>query len=253
MEAKQSNVLKKLEELRKDLLSMRTVFNSMPLEFEKKIVKTTIIPSMDVVSLSDVVITAHPENVPFSIIAFKKLCYQKHCLNVMVDVFMHSTLNQSDLSRDTSEFVKKVMLPVKLHNCPTLKITIIFKDVDSQMMLTSPFVVPVFGEVNIIRYLNRIGPAELRYENDFSQSTLTDAVLDVCYQLSRSLIRDRINFIRILCQKLSTSKSLFFNDSLCLSVADIAVVVVLKKLFQTFEDLPLTLREYIVKLAPEFV
>lgn len=102
-------------------------------------------------------------------------------------------------------------------------------------MITSPTLyVPIYGEVNIIRYLARIGPSEFNYDNELN-SFETDAILDTCYLLVKSVnTKERQTLLRVLNNRLG--KSDFFGDG-TISVGDIAVSSTLKQTPAALKDL----------------
>lgn len=95
-------------------------------------------------------------------------------------------------------------------------------------MISSPTMyVPIYGEVNIIRYLGRVGPDEYRYEESPLCNEI-DAVLDICYQLLRCTTpKGRANMIRALNNRLQ--KQQYFGGAE-MSVADIGVHSSLKRM-----------------------
>lgn len=197
--------------------------------------------------LSEVVINVHPSNVPFSILALKNLW--KGRLNVQVDVFTHSSVKESECTKVAKDFASKVSSPVVQAKVPTLKVTIIWKNVETTQMLTSPVAIPVYGEVNIIRYLNRVGPSEFWYEADNQFANVSDATLDICYQLSKKpSVKERAAYVQQLSQRLG--KSQFFNDSPTLSISDVAVSSTLKKLFgSNLKEMPANLSSWLQKVS----
>lgn len=203
--------------------------------------------AIDVKNLTDVVINVHPLNVPFGLLALKNLWSGR--LNLHANVFTHSSVNESDVTKVAKEFATKVSAPTDQNKLPTLNVTIIWKDVETTQMLTSPISVPVYGEVNIIRYLNRVGPSEFWYEADNHFANLSDSVLDVCYQLSKKhSAKERQYYVQLLSQRLG--KSNFYNDSSILSVSDVAVSSILKKLFaNSLKELPANLSSWLQKVS----
>lgn len=250
LEEKQNRILKKLDELKQTLISMRGDLQlcSKPQQPQQKsssgskVVKTPI----DVANLSEVVINVHPTKAPFSILALKN--QWKGRLNLQAEIFTHSSVKESDFTKIAKDFVDKVSAPVEQNNLPTLKVTIIWKDVETTQMITSPVILPVYGEVNIIRYLNRVGPSEFWYEADNHFANVTDTVLDVCYQLSKkSSVKERQQCVVQLSQRLGRGE--FFNESSSLSVADIAVSSTLKKFFANAKELPANLSSWLPKIS----
>lgn len=250
LEEKQNRILKKLDELKQTLIAMRGDLNlcNKPAQIQPKSSSGSKVNKkpIDVSNLSEVVINVHPSKAPFSIIAFKNLW--KDRLNLQAEIFTHSSVKEADFTKIAKDFVEKVTKPIEQNNLPTLKVTIIWKDVETTQMLTSPVILPVYGEVNIIRYLNRAGPNEFNYEADNHFANVTDSVLDICYQLSKkNSVKERQQCVQQLSQRLG--KSQFFNDSSCFSVADIAVSSSLKKLSASSKELPANLSSWLQKVS----
>lgn len=88
-------------------------------------------------------------------------------------------------------------------------------------MISSPTMyVPIYGEVNIIRYLGRVGPAEYRYEGSPLCNEI-DLVLDICYQLLRcNTHKTQVAMVRLLDKRLQQQQ--YFGGAQ-MSVADIGV------------------------------
>lgn len=108
---------------------------------------------------------------------------------------------------------------------------------------------PIYGEVNVIRYLNRIGPNEFVYDIDNHQANSADTTLDICYQLSKKLsVKERQYNLQLLTQRLGKSK--FFNDSNVLAIADIAVSSIVKKLCSSnMKEMPAALTSWLTQVA----
>jgi len=169
-------------------------------------------------------------------------------LNLQVDVFTHSSIQESSFSDVARNFAAKISTPAENASLPTLKLTVIWKDVETTQMVTSPSkLIPVYGEVNIIRFLNRIGPNELCYENDNSFANNSDAILDICYMLSKKhSAKERQQHVQLLSQRLG--KSQFFSNASSLAIADIAVSSILKKVFDV-KELPANLSSWLQKIS----
>jgi Thioredoxin-like domain len=251
LEEKQSRILQKLDELKQTLISMRGDLNVCNKPSQQKSTATSasgVKKPIDVSNLSEVVINSHPSNVPFSILALKTLWSGR--LNVSVEVFTHSSVQSSECTAAAKDFTQKVSVPIAQNNLPTLKVTIIWKDVETTQMLTSASkFIPIYGEVNIIRYFNRIGPSEFGYENDSHFATLSDGTLDICSQLSKKLpVKERQAYVQQLSQRLG--KNQFFNNSSSLNVSDVAVSSTLKKLFSgNLKEMPANLSSWLQKLS----
>lgn len=249
MEEKQNRILKKLDDLKQTLLSMRGDLDlcNKPAQPKSSTGSSAVKKPINLANLREVVINVHPSNVPYSILAMQNLW--KGRLNVKVDFFTHSSVKESDFSKVAKDFASKVSSTVGQTNIPTLKVTIIWKDVDTTQMLTSPVSIPVYGEVNIIRYLNRIGPNEFFYEADNYLANLSDATLDICYQLSKKpSMKERASYVQLLSQQLG--KCQLFNDSPTMSISDVAVSSILKKLFaNNSKEMPANLASWLQRVS----
>jgi aminoacyl tRNA synthase complex-interacting multifunctional protein 2 len=205
---------------------------------------------IDVNNLAEMVVNVHPKNIPYSILALKNLW--KGRLRLQVECMLHSSVPENDYTSDAKEFAERVSVnDNKDADLPTLKLIIIWKDVETTQFISSPSkFIPVYGEINIIRYLNRIGPNEFFYENDSHEASLHDQVLDICYVLSKqSSNKDYQQYLKQLSQRLG--KEQFFNNSSSLSISDIAVSSIVKKLvLNSFKELPANLKSWVQKISP---
>lgn len=257
LEERQNRILKKLDELKETLLSMRGDLKlcSKPAQQPQSQQKSTKVKvqkkPIDVNNLAEIVINVHPKNIPYSILAFRNSF--KDRLYLDVDVFTHSSISDSDFNELTKDFTEKIKKPLEnTAKLPTLKITIIWKDVETTQFISSPSkFIPIYGEINIIRYLNRVGPSEHYYEIDDFQANLHDQVLDICYQLSKKHTdKERQQYIQQLSQRLG--KDQFYNNSSSLSISDIAVSSILKKLYanNNVKGMPANLTNWLQKITP---
>ncbi|CRK92954.1 CLUMA_CG006577, isoform A [Clunio marinus] len=252
LEEKQNRILKKLDELKQTLMSMRGDMkgnnkSNHPAQ-ERKITSSSVIKgkAIDINNLTDIVINVHPSNVPFSILALENQWRGR--LNIEVMIFTHSTIQESDFTKAAKEFGAKVSSSIPQSNLATLKIIIIWKNVETTQMLTSPTSIPVYGEMNIIRYLNRIGPNEFSYEVDNQFANVFDNILDICDQiLKQPSSKDRQSYIQQLSQYLG--KNQFFINSPSIGIADIAASTTLKKLsVNSPKELPANFSSWLQKI-----
>jgi hypothetical protein len=91
--------------------------------------------------------------------------------------------------------------------------------------------ITIKGEVNILRYLSRLGPPRYNYElsNDPATSARLDDILDTCYSLARCrTVKEQQSLIHSLNSCLGKSQFMAGGDGI--SVADIAVWSVLKQI-----------------------
>lgn len=194
--------------------------------------------------LQDVVINANPQSVPYSVLAFKNLWQGR--LNVDAQVFVHSSV--AEITPEAKEFNEKLTKSTGASNLPSLKVIMIWKDVGTTEMMLNRFG-PIYGEVNIIRFLNRVGPNEFVYDTDNHQANLADATLDICNQLSKKLsAKERQYNLQLLSQRLGKSK--YLNDSNVFAIADIAVSSIVKKIYSTnMKEVPATLTSWLTQVA----
>ncbi|XP_037938244.1 probable aminoacyl tRNA synthase complex-interacting multifunctional protein 2 isoform X2 [Teleopsis dalmanni] len=189
--------------------------------------------------LHDVVINGHPNFIPYALLALKNAW--KDLFTIDIKTFTHSTM--ADIGPDAREFEKKLAAVPVNESIPKINVTLIWKNCEHTEMISSPTMyVPIYGEVNIIRYLGRVGPAEYRYE-DSPLCNEIDAVLDICYQLLRcTTAKSRANMIRSLNNRLQKQKYFGGNE---MSIADIGVHTSLKRMPAiTEKDLTPALNEW---------
>ncbi|CAO1414535.1 unnamed protein product [Diamesa serratosioi] len=256
LEQKQKRILVQLEDLKNTLMAMRGDMNlcnkpQQPSQQKSSssVQKTSSSANVkklpiDQSYLQDVVINANPQCVPYSVLALKNLWNGR--LNLQAEVFTHSSV--AEITSEAKDFTAKITKSSVSSNLPTLKVIIIWKDVDTIQMVPSKFS-PIYGEVNIIRYLNRIGPNEFFYDIDNHQANLADTTLDICYQLSMKLpVKERQYNLQLLSQRLGKSK--FFNDSNGLAIVDIAVSSIVKKLCSSnMKEVPAALTSWLTQVA----
>lgn len=235
--AKQEKVLKQLAELREQLVSMRTdlklcnkpaqssqqVTSSKPAQCKQQSKK---IEPIDPSYLQDFVVNASPENIPYGLLALKKLWIDR--LNLQVECYTHSTIPQ--LTEEALAFQNAITsVDQKLENLPRIKVTLIWKNVGTYTeMITSPTAyVPICGEVNILRFLSRCGPSEFNYERN-DDVVEVDSILDTCYLLiNKQNLKDKKQVLKLLSSKLGKTPS-FGGDELTL--CDIAATSAIKQL-----------------------
>ncbi|XP_058835449.1 probable aminoacyl tRNA synthase complex-interacting multifunctional protein 2 isoform X2 [Topomyia yanbarensis] len=236
--AKQEKVLMQLFELRQKIDLMRTdlkmcrkppqisssaLTNSTSKPEPKQ--QTRTIEPINVSDLQDFVVNASSENIPYGLLALKKLWISR--LNLHVECFTHSTILK--LSEEALNFQNIItnLEPTK-ENLPCIKVTLIWKNVGTYTeMITSPTAyVPICGEVNILRFLSRCGPSEFNYERQ-PDVTEADSILDACYMLiNKQNIKDKKQILKTLSSKLGKTAS-FGGENI--SLCDIAATSAIKQ------------------------
>ncbi|CAO1406624.1 unnamed protein product [Diamesa tonsa] len=247
LEQRQRRILEQLDDLKKTLLAMRgdlKLCNKPQQPIQQKTAPVQNATNVKKLPINDVVINANPQSVPYSVLAFKNLWQGR--LNVDAQVFVHSSV--AEITPEAKEFNEKLTKSTEASNLPSLKVIMIWKDVDTTEMMLNRFG-PIYGEVNIIRFLNRVGPNEFVYDTDNHQANLADATLDICNQLSKKLsAKERQYNLQLLSQRLGKSK--FLNDSNVFAIADIAVSSIVKKIYSTnMKEVPATLTSWLTQVA----
>lgn len=235
--AKQEKILKQLSELREQLVSMRTDLKlcNKPTQSTASTASTKALVSqpqkiepINLAYLQDFVVNACPENIPYGLLALKKLWINR--LNLQVECFIHSTVPQ--LSEEALNFQNAITnLEPKLENLPRIKVTLIWKNVGTYTeMITSPTAyVPICGEVNILRFLSRCGPSEFNYERH-DDAAEVDSILDTCYLLiNKQNVKDKKLVLKTLSSKLGKVPS-FGGDNI--SLCDIAATSAIRQIHQ---------------------
>lgn len=181
--------------------------------------------------MDDVVINVSPNHVPYSLLAIK--CLWRKRVNINFECFTHSTISTlTDEAKNFQLALQKTPRILLARDAPNLKISLIWKDVgvNTEMIGSSTtYVHGIIGEVNIIRYLSRVGPNEFSYENDIPVANECDIIFDICYQLIKlNTVKERQNYLRMLNSRLGKSK--YFGNAETLNLADVAVCSTIKQL-----------------------
>ncbi|KAH8405037.1 hypothetical protein KR222_005554 [Zaprionus bogoriensis] len=210
---RQERVLKQLEELKEQLAKIRSSLGGKSVQQTT----TSLNGGLKEVPLHDVVINGHPNFIPYALLALKNAWRDLYTIDVKT--FTHSTM--ADIGPAAREFeanLAKVPVNAAL---PKINVTLIWKNCEHTEMISSPTMyVPIYGEVNIVRYLGRVGPSEYRYEKSPLCNEI-DAVLDICYQLLRcSTHKSQVGMVRLLDKRLQQQQ--YFGGEQ-MSIADIGV------------------------------
>lgn len=260
--AKQEKVLKQLAELREQLVSMKTELKLCSTPAQPSAVgsgttkagakvdaKPQKIEPINLSYLQDFVVNACPENIPYGLLALKKLWINR--LNLQVECFTHSTVPK--LSDEALHFQKVITsLEPKVETLPRIKVTLIWKNVGTYTeMITSPTAyVPICGEVNILRFLSRCGPNEFNYERQ-DDLTEADSILDTCYLLiNKQNVKDKKQVLKTLNSKLG--KVPCFGAAGQISLCDIAATSAIKQVQQVLaKDINPNMAKLVTRVSAE--
>ncbi|KAH8246173.1 hypothetical protein KR038_001821 [Drosophila bunnanda] len=213
--ARQEKVLQQLEELKAQLGQIRAGLGVCGKTYQH----TTAFQNggLKEIPLQDVVINGHPNFIPYALLALKNAWRDLYTIDVKT--FTHSTM--ADIGPAAREFEANLAKVSVNPALPKINVTLIWKNCEHTEMISSPTMyVPIYGEVNIIRYLGRVGPAEYRYEGSALCNEI-DLVLDICYQLLRcNTHKTQVAMVRLLDKRLQQQQ--YFGGSQ-MSVADIGV------------------------------
>lgn len=237
LEERQEVVIKQLHELRNQLQSMRSSLNVCG-----KTIQHTQPRGEVYESLPDIVINAHPKFIPYALLAIKNIW--KDTFNIDVKCYSHSTI--VSLDQEAIEFQKQITANNSSVKSPGIKVTLIWKNTEHTEMISSPTMyVPIYGEVNIIRYLARVGPQDYRYE-DTTYSNDIDVILDICYQLLRCQTAKSMQpLLRSLNNRLQKQKY-FTGDQL--SIADVAVCSSIRRMPAAAKNLTENMNKWLTRV-----
>nr|CAD7457345.1 unnamed protein product [Timema tahoe] len=226
LETRQEAILDQLAQLKQQITGLREGLKQSIPSTPQRSRKLTVtnIPAQNGL-IHDIVINASPKHPPYSILALYQLWGETLKLNISCHV--HSTVPN----------VPEHLLSFRPTNCtasknsPLLNITIVWKEVgpDTELIVSPLKHVAVRGEVNILRYLTRLGPPQFNYElsDTPEDATQVDATLDACYLLSRCAGKEQRALVGALAEGLG--KKSFLAGGNQPSVADIAVWSALKQ------------------------
>lgn len=241
--ARQRKLIHQLQEFQKDLAVIKEELNAKGQQVQGKtqvtsakgaaLVKTknVALTTIDTSQLKEIVVHTSPNQVPYSLLGLQKLWSDR--LNLVINSFTHSTVKK--MTEEAFTFVKTTKTFVPEPDLPTLKISVIFKDIGTLQFISSPTAYfALQGEINLLRYLSRIGPAEFNYElNDANEA---DIVLDASYSLlfARSA-KEKMDIVRLLNTKLG--KQQYYGGE-SLNIIDLAVSSAIRQSKLTKEIVP---------------
>lgn len=182
------------------------------------------------------VVNVNPKNIPYSLATLQTLWRNR--LNIVVQCYVHSTV--AEVSSSAKEFANSIQQAKSNSALPTLNVSLIWKDVAVTELQCAPTTfIPIFGEVNILRYLSRVGPNEYGYEHSIVGAAEIDSILDVCHQLTTASVhKERQAILKKFNVKLGQTD--YFNGR-TLGIVDVAFHSAIQQLNITAKDLTPTL------------
>ncbi|PSN39773.1 hypothetical protein C0J52_15321 [Blattella germanica] len=235
LENRQEAILAQLADLKKQMAALRAQLKQPVAPTVEKGKNVEAAKTYDLLQngvVHDIVINASPKHPPYSLAALKRLWGDG--LKLGVQCHVHSSV--VELPKELQDFNSVVCSGGSGDKVPLLNITLVWKDVgpETELIVSPVKHITIKGEVNILRYLSRLGPPKYNYElvNEPVSSARVrrvDHLLDSCYSLARSkTVKDRQSLIRVLNNQLG--KSRFFAGGNEISIADVAAWSVLKQL-----------------------
>lgn len=166
----------------------------------------------------------------------------------MIKCYIHSTVT-AEIPEEAKQFAERFINNENSLNLPTITISLIWKNVNNTEMISSiTSFIPISGEVNIIRYLSRIGPVEYSYETILNECYEMDTLLDSCYQLiNANGVKDRQNILRILNDKLGKQQ---FYGGKNLGIGDVAVSSTIKQSLAIKKDCTSNMYKWLERVSP---
>lgn len=199
--------------------------------------------------LQDVVVNVYPKNIPYSLLALQKIW--QHRLTLVVKCYTHSSV--AALPDQNQHFAKQLTKLTPKAALPVLNVSLIWKEIaNTELICASTSFIPILGEVNVLRYLSRVGPKEFGYgDADLIQSLEIDSALDLCHQLllTGNNARARLLMLRALSNKLG-ERHFFGGDEFAL--IDIAVSSAFKQLTVSSKDIAPNLNTWVKKASTLF-
>ncbi|XP_056641147.1 probable aminoacyl tRNA synthase complex-interacting multifunctional protein 2 isoform X1 [Diorhabda sublineata] len=222
LEAKQTEILKQLDNLKKQIISIKLDLKnnySSPVISQSAFSNST---SEKLSGLPNLVIKTSPTNPPHSLRILQKLLQDKVELNFTSH--LHSSV--SELTEDAKELEQSLINHNLKHNVPKLNIKLIWKNVgvNTELIVSR---IPIIGEVNLIRYLTRIIDSSLSYSSD-PNSVEIDSILDTCHQILRSKTKTE-RAIHLVTLNKSLGKAQWLGGRNSYSLGDIAAYSALKQ------------------------
>lgn len=181
-------------------------------------------------------------------VALKKLWQNR--LNISIRVCTHSSIVVlSAAALAFNEVLQRLATEVdEMSSLPNLNVLLIWKNVSQLEMVssTSNFFA-IIGEVNTLRYLNRIGPNEFSYDMvSLNESVEIDGALDLCTRLwATGNLKERQVILQDLLKRLN-GREYYGGEQLVLS--DLAVSSTVKQLSKNLVPAPLS--AWLARISP---
>ncbi|XP_030753214.1 probable aminoacyl tRNA synthase complex-interacting multifunctional protein 2 isoform X2 [Sitophilus oryzae] len=218
LEAKQNDILKQLEQLKKQIHSLKcdlNIQNDTSSKVIPKVAQCTASKRTKNNIPSTIVINANPDSPPYSLEILQRLLQNQIAL--VVTSYLHSTIaslpDQANVLKSSLENFK---LPAVV---PVVNVSLIWKNISSNVEFLIAHT-PISGEVNFLRYLSRSTDTQLSYDSDVKSNEI-DSLLDQCYLLVRAKTKTERSEILQTLQK-SLSKSQWLAGRSQPSVLDVA-------------------------------
>lgn len=224
LEGRQEDILKKLAKLKNDIEDLRIILRQ-PSQVTAASISSagTCPPCPELGDSRDIVVYASPEFPPYSILGLARL-WGASC---PLELTNHTHSSVKEAPSCAGSFCNSVS------GTPHLRITLVWKNVgaETELVINPVKYISVRGETNILRFLSRVGPSNLAYENtsDLIQITQLDEVLDNCQRLARSrTVKEKQAIVRGF--NASLGKSDWMSGQSKVSIVDLAVWSVVKQL-----------------------
>lgn len=176
----------------------------------------------------------------------------KERLRILVHIYTHSTVSQlSDQAIQFSTLIQQNNNDDENNQLPTLMISLIWKNVSDTELICTTIGSPssscnysINGEMNVLRYLMRIGPNEFSHEVSSTETNDFDTILDLCHQLIKTknnMSKEKQIILKNLCNRIGKNQYFCGNS---VTVCDIAVSSALKQ-SASGKELPQSLSQWL--------
>lgn len=188
--------------------------------------------------LTSIVLHVPPTKIPFSLLGIQRLWANR--LNLIVEFYTHSTV--LELTPTHKAFANALTSFQVNANVPTLNVSIIWKDTLNTALVGLPGTfIPITGEVNVLRYLMRIGPNEVGY-TDVKNNLEVDSVFDLLYELALTSSKDhRGSILKRLSQRLAKKSSFAIGLP---NVCDIGALSIVRQSIKGDSELPANIKAW---------